>query len=77
MSAIVMSIANQKGGVGKTTIATQFAFDLAIKHGQRVLYVDLLQVPRQRHYLMLTAKNLFLLTLLEALIFYRQKVIVV
>lgn len=41
MSAIVMSIANQKGGVGKTTIATQFAFDLAIKHGQRVLYVDM------------------------------------
>ncbi len=41
MSAIVMSIANQKGGVGKTTVATQLAFDLTIKRGKKVLYIDM------------------------------------
>ncbi len=41
MSAIVMSIANQKGGVGKTTVATQLAFDLAIRRNKKVLYIDM------------------------------------
>lgn len=41
MSALIMAIANQKGGVGKTTVATQLAFDLVIKRKKRVLYIDM------------------------------------
>jgi chromosome partitioning protein len=41
MAAIVWSILNQKGGTSKTTTATNMASCLAVKHGKRVLLVDL------------------------------------
>lgn len=41
MAAKVWSILNQKGGTSKTTTATNLASCLAVKHGKRVLLVDL------------------------------------
>lgn len=41
MSALIIAIANQKGGVGKTTVATQLAYNLVLKQNKKVLYVDM------------------------------------
>lgn len=41
MAAKVISIQNQKGGAGKTTVSTNVASCLAVKHGYKVLLVDL------------------------------------
>lgn len=37
----ILTIANEKGGVGKTMISTQFAFYAALKFGCRVAVIDL------------------------------------
>lgn len=39
--AIAIAFANQKGGVGKSTLATQFAFYLAIRKSKKVLFIDM------------------------------------
>ena len=39
--AIVISLLNMKGGVGKTTVAVNLAAYLARDHGKRGLLVDL------------------------------------
>ena len=36
----IIAVANQKGGVGKTTLSTQFASWLSFKEGKRVLVID-------------------------------------
>lgn len=41
MAAKIIAIANQKGGVGKTTIAVQLAYDLTLRMHYKVLYVDM------------------------------------
>ena len=37
----VIAFANQKGGVGKTTLSTQFAFHLALRKEKKVLFIDM------------------------------------
>ena len=37
----ILTIANEKGGVGKTFLATQYAFYCALQMGLRVLVIDL------------------------------------
>ena len=37
----VIAFANQKGGVGKTTIATQFAYYLRLQKNKKVLFLDM------------------------------------
>lgn len=39
--ATVIAFANQKGGVGKTTLTTQFAYYLKLRKGKRVLVIDM------------------------------------
>jgi len=39
--AIAIAFANQKGGVGKSTLATQFAFYLAVRKTKKVLFIDM------------------------------------
>lgn len=41
MAAKVISVLNQKGGTSKTTTSVNLASCLAVKHGKRVLLVDL------------------------------------
>ena len=37
----IIAVANQKGGVGKTSLACQMAFDLALRRDKRVLFIDM------------------------------------
>lgn len=39
--AVCMSLINMKGGVGKTTLATQIAWDAAVNRDKKVLLIDL------------------------------------
>ncbi len=39
--AVVIAFANQKGGVGKTTLSTQFAYFLRLTKHAKVLFVDM------------------------------------
>lgn len=41
MTAKIIAIGNQKGGVGKTTLTTQLAYYFAIKRNKKVLVVDM------------------------------------
>lgn len=38
---ITLTVINNKGGVGKSFLSTQFAFYCALKRGLRTLFIDL------------------------------------
>lgn len=50
-------LSNQKGGVGKTMLSTQFAYYLAAKRGKRVLFIDLDAQKNSTRPLSLYGKN--------------------